>query len=97
MMTMTVLKPFPCDACGLCCRRVSESVETAFLDRSDGVCRHFDEQTHLCTIYDERPLVCRVEEYYQANLSSVVTWYAFIDLNVKICNELQSLASQDSE
>ncbi|MGI2024410.1 YkgJ family cysteine cluster protein [Shewanella glacialipiscicola] len=97
MMSLTVPKPFPCNACGLCCRRVNESVETDFLDRSDGVCRHFDEQTHLCTIYDERPLVCRVEDYYQANLSSSVSWTVFVDLNVDICNELQRLAKLNSE
>lgn len=84
-------KPFPCNACGLCCRRVGQSSETAFLDRSDGVCRHFDEKTHLCTIYQDRPLVCRVEDYYQVNLSSVVSWAVFVDLNVEICNELQRL------
>tara|TARA_R110002167_G_scaffold188380_1_gene389967 strand:- start:25640 stop:25867 length:228 start_codon:yes stop_codon:yes gene_type:complete len=75
---------------------VNESVETAFLDRSDGVCRHLDEQTHLCTIYEERPLVCRVEDYYQTNLSSVVSWSVFVDLNVEICNELQRLAKLES-
>ncbi|WP_350636462.1 YkgJ family cysteine cluster protein, partial [Pseudoalteromonas sp. GW168-MNA-CIBAN-0100] len=70
-------------------RRVNESVETTFLDRSDGVCRYFDEQTHLCTIYNKRPLVCRVEDYYETRLSSVISWDAFVDLNVEICNELQ--------
>lgn len=97
MISLTVPKPFPCDACGLCCRRVNESVETAFLDRSDGVCRHFDELTHLCTIYDDRPLVCRVEDYYQAYLSSAVSWDAFVDINVGICNELQRLSKLNSE
>lgn len=90
-------KPFPCNACGLCCLRVNSSVETAFLDRGDGVCRHLDEQQHLCTIYDKRPLVCRVEDYYLENLSSVVSWESFVELNVQICNELQRLAKYESE
>jgi len=72
-------------------------VETAFLDRGDGVCRHLDEQQHLCTIYDERPLVCRVEDYYLKNLSSVVSWEAFVELNVQICDELQRLAKFESQ
>ncbi|MCG3746033.1 YkgJ family cysteine cluster protein [Vibrio cincinnatiensis] len=96
-MLSNQLKPFPCSSCGLCCRRVNQSMETAFLDRSDGVCRYFDEQTHLCTVYEQRPLVCRVEDYYKENLASSITWDAFIDLNVEICNELQRLSRIQNE
>ena len=92
-----MLKPFPCNACGLCCLRVNKSVETAFLDRGDGVCRHLNEQQHLCTIYDKRPLVCRVTDYYQENLSSEISWETFVELNVQICNELQRLAKVEGE
>lgn len=83
------LTPFPCSACGQCCRRVNQSEETAFLDRSDGICRHFDEEAHLCTIYEERPLVCRVEDYYRARLAEVIPWQEFVRINVAICHHLQ--------
>lgn len=49
---------FPCNKCGLCCRRVSGIQE---LNRGDGTCRHLDEKTNLCTIYDQRPDMCRVD------------------------------------
>ncbi|WP_455810544.1 YkgJ family cysteine cluster protein [Pseudomonas graminis] len=82
------LTPFPCNACGKCCRRVGASAETAFLDRGDGICRHFQEDTHLCTIYETRPLVCRVEDYYRARLKDVIAWDEFVRLNVDICEKL---------
>lgn len=80
--------PFPCNSCGKCCRRVNMSDETRFLDRGDGVCKNFDEQTNLCTIYTERPLVCRVEDYYKKHLSEKIEWDEFVRINVKICESL---------
>lgn len=79
---------FPCTACGKCCRQVYKSEETAFLDRGDGICRHFDTATNLCRIYDNRPLVCRVEDYYKTYLSSEYTWEEFIRLNLEWCEKL---------
>lgn len=52
---------FPCKACGECCRHVDGHVS---LDRGDGVCRHFDEQTLLCSVYESRPLACNVDKVY---------------------------------
>lgn len=82
-------EPFPCNACGECCRRVNQSKQTAFLDRGDGTCRYFDETSKLCTIYQERPLVCRVEDYYVVYLSNKITWQEFVQLNIKICRQFQ--------
>ncbi|WP_342322956.1 YkgJ family cysteine cluster protein [Kosakonia sp. BYX6] len=82
------LTPFPCTACGKCCRRVNASPETAFLDRGDGACRHFDDDSHLCRIYEQRPLVCRVEEYYRQNLAAIIPWDEFVRINLAICEKL---------
>lgn len=80
---------FPCNACGECCCRVHQSEQTAFLDRGDGICRYFDEQTKLCTIYETRPLVCRVEDYYVAHLQQVIDWQDFVQINLAICEQWQ--------
>lgn len=82
------LTPFPCTACGKCCRQVHRSEHTTFLDRGDGICRHFNTQTNLCTIYHDRPLVCRVEDYYKVHLSDKISWEDFVKLNLEICNTL---------
>ncbi|MGQ0286760.1 YkgJ family cysteine cluster protein [Pasteurellaceae bacterium 22721_9_1] len=85
---MQKLTQFPCTACGKCCRRVNLSEQTIFLDRGDGVCQYFDENTNLCTIYETRPLVCRVEDYYKNFLSDVYTWEEFVKINISICEKL---------
>lgn len=83
------LNSFPCTACGQCCRRVYLGGLTAYLDRGDGVCYHFDDTSKLCTIYHERPLVCRVEDYYKAYLVDNYTWQEFVEMNVQVCWILQ--------
>ena len=78
--------PFPCNGCGKCCRKVANSPQTMWLDRGDSVCRHFDEIQNSCTIYENRPLICRVEDYYEKYLSDKIPWNKFVEINVKICN-----------
>lgn len=79
---------FPCTACGKCCRHVNLSNETAFLDRGDAICKFFNEDTNLCTIYNNRPLVCRVEDYYNKYLSDSYRWDEFVKINLIICEGL---------
>lgn len=83
-------KPFPCTSCGKCCQSIKNSSQTRHLDRGDGTCRHFVDETLLCSIYETRPLECRVEEYYQKHLSQTISWDDFIEVNVSICRKLQS-------
>lgn len=80
---------FPCNSCGGCCRKVANSKETAWLDRGDSVCKHFDEETNLCLIYESRPLVCQIENYYDEHLSEKFSWTEFIQINLNICEKLQ--------
>lgn len=82
------MTPFPCSACGKCCRRVNLSEQTASLDRGDGICRHLDTQTNLCTIYHERPLIYQVEAYYKKYLSEQISWQDFAQINMEICQKL---------
>ena len=87
-MTTQTLTPFPCTACGKCCRLVGNNAQTSFLDRGDGVCRYLNEQTKLCTIYETRPLVCRVEDYYRRYLADQISWDKFVRINLEICEKL---------
>ncbi|MGP1606343.1 MAG: YkgJ family cysteine cluster protein [Moraxella sp.] len=95
---MTVLKklnfdnlptPFPCTACGQCCRRVGDSSLTAYLSRGDGVCQYLDEDTNLCQIYENRPLICQVENYYKTHLKDKLSWEQFVAVNVELCQKMQ--------
>jgi Fe-S-cluster containining protein len=76
---------YPCTSCGACCRA---SPPPAF-KRADGVCRHYDDATRLCGIYDTRPLVCRVregyEQVYQPHFGLRAYWMAVAD----VCEALE--------
>lgn len=87
-MNTKEIYPFPCKACGKCCRKVSLSPHTRFLDRGDGICQNLNTQTNLCKIYPNRPLVCRVNDYYLEYLSDKYSWDDFVKMNKNICDKL---------
>lgn len=86
------MKVFPCTSCGECCKNVHLSEHTAYLDRGDGICHHFDEASKRCSIYEHRPLICRVEDYYHQFLTEAYTWDEFVKINLDICHTLQAEA-----
>lgn len=80
---------YPCSQCGLFCRHVDRSHETAWLDRGDGVCRHFDMSSNLCLEYEHRPQACRIDEMYQFFLPTM-SQAAYYAANAAVCNSLQA-------
>jgi Fe-S-cluster containining protein len=84
---------FLCTRCGACCRSVSLSSLTAWLDRGNGICRHLDDETALCSIYENRPDVCRVDLQYKINYQRVISWQKFCELNQQCCAMLQKSAN----
>lgn len=81
---------FICLKCGECCRAVKDSEITKHLDRGDGICAHFCDNSNICTIYDSRPLICRVCEGYDVFFSKNMTRQEFYEINYKICEYLRS-------
>lgn len=80
---------FKCDQCGLCCRSVGSSSAYQDLDRGDGVCRYFQDDTNLCNIYYKRPLRCNIDEYYNTYLQDKMTKEEFFHMNYQECNKLK--------
>ena len=62
----------------------------AFLDRGDGVCRYFVAESNLCSIYEERPLLCRVDESYDAIFAGQMTREEYEQLNYDACKAIKS-------
>lgn len=85
------MNTFPCTQCGACCRHVNLSELTAYLNRGDGICHHYDSDTHLCKIYENRPEICRVEDYYHTHLKEQYTWDKFVELNLIACKQLNEM------
>jgi hypothetical protein len=59
------------------------------LHDGDGVCRYFDSKSRLCGCYEDRPLVCRVDDMYFRYFSEVMPLEKYYRLNADVCLELQ--------
>ncbi len=84
---------FHCDQCGLCCKRVGITDQYKHLDRGDGVCLHFDTGTNLCSIYKDRPVICRVDASFELFFQDQMTIEEFYEINYKSCEMLKGLES----
>lgn len=81
---------FVCDKCGLCCRKVSENAIYAELDRGDGICKFFDEMSKLCTIYEDRPLLCNVSKSYELIFQGIISREEYEERNQESCRKLKA-------
>ncbi len=78
---------FQCDMCGECCRNLGRSSLYRALHDGDGVCRYLTG--NMCSIYKDRPLLCRVEECYDAFFKDILSYEEYMKLNYKYCKELK--------
>ena len=85
------MTPFPCTHCGLCCQYVYLSEETRFLDRGDGTCRHYEDESRGCSIYAERPDICHVDRQYTQRYAQLYTWDEYVAANLAVCSALEKL------
>lgn len=79
---------FQCDCCGLCCQHLSNLTGYEDLDDGTGVCRYYNEETKLCTIYDMRPLKCNVQKAYLL-YQQFMTYEEYLQLNQEGCKRLK--------
>ena len=77
---------FECDKCGECCRHLHLSDIYADLDRGDGVCKYL--VGNLCSIYDTRPLKCRIDDSYEIYKDSM-SRVEYYQLNYEVCKFLK--------
>ena len=85
---------FPCTTCGACCKHISNIAELKDFDLGNGICKELDLKSNKCKIYENRPLICRIDEMYKA-FSKVWSKKEFYSYNAKACNELQRLENID--
>ena len=80
---------FQCDCCGLCCKHLAESDLYRELDRGDGVCMFFNEETNLCDIYEDRPVLCNVDRMYELYIKDMFTREEYYALNYDACKKFK--------
>lgn len=81
---------FLCDKCGLCCMTVGTSPIYKELDRGDGICIYFDDNLKLCNIYDNRPIVCNIDEIYSSFFSDKMSKEDYYKINYESCELLKN-------
>lgn len=79
---------FECDKCGACCRNLDKSEIYAELDRGDGICMFL--LGNLCSIYERRPFICRVDECYEKYFKEIMTIEEYYSKNKEVCNILKN-------
>lgn len=80
---------FKCDRCGECCRNLDKSPLYDELHDGDGICRYL--RKNVCTIYEKRPLICRVDDCYDIYFNDKMGYEEYLRLNYKICKELKKI------
>lgn len=88
---------FYCDKCGLCCMHINESSFDNDMDRGDGVCRFFDDKTHLCKIYSERPIFCNVDKFYEEYFKDKYSIEEYYSVNYESCKKLKERYGVESD
>lgn len=83
-------KQFPCVACGLCCRNLDETIY-ADLRLPDGTCMYYDADRKLCSVYDARPLKCRIDDYYAFYLENEMDIEHYYEMNIEACKNMMLL------
>lgn len=81
---------FRCDRCGYCCQSLAGVELYKDLDRGDGTCLYFDEVTKLCSVYEDRPLLCRVDESYEVWFFESMSREEYEQINYAACQELKA-------
>lgn len=80
---------FQCNQCGLCCKNLTLSQVYAELDRGDGTCKYLKD--NLCSIYNDRPLLCRIDESYEVFFRDSFSREEYYRINYEMCNKLKNL------
>lgn len=80
---------FQCDCCGCCCRNLDKSELYKGLHHGDGVCIYLKD--NCCSIYETRPLICRVDACYDAYFYQFMTRKEYYLSNERVCRELKKL------
>lgn len=80
---------FECERCGCCCRNLDKNETYVHLDRGDGVCMYLSGND--CSIYENRPLLCRVDECYDVMFRQMIDKEEYYRLNKQACERLKKL------
>lgn len=80
---------YKCQKCGKCCRSIGGIEAYSLFDRGDGVCKNLDEETNMCKIYTNRPLICNIDKMYDYFFLKSISRSEYYELNYQACRKFQ--------
>ncbi|TDQ32142.1 YkgJ family cysteine cluster protein [Aureibacillus halotolerans] len=83
---------FPCTSCGACCLSI-DGIEFLEEYNQNGKCTNLEN--NQCSIYESRPLLCKIDESYDKIFSSYMSKEEFYRQNAVACNKLQEKLNID--
>lgn len=86
---------FKCDYCGLCCMNLRMSPLYSDLDRGDGICKYFNLNTKMCSIYRDRPEKCNVDKTYELYYKDKISKEQYYQLNYEVCGQLKKMEKKN--
>ena len=63
------------------------------LDRGDGICKYL--KGNLCSIYKNRPMICRIDEGYEAIFRNYISKDEYYKQNYRVCEILKNRKSNN--
>lgn len=82
-----------CRRCGCCCWTLTQNPQLFdYMIDDHGGCKYLDRETRLCRVYERRPLMCRVDDLYDALYSSVCTRAEYYAQQAASCLLIRTLA-----
>ena len=79
---------FQCNKCGVCCRNLHKSEIYRKFHDGNGICRYL--KGNECSIYENRPLICRVDECYEIFYKDKMSYDEYLQLTYKCCEILKN-------
>lgn len=81
--------------CGECCRNLDKSPLYQDLHNGDGICKFLEN--NKCLIYEKRPLICRVDDGYEAFFKEEMSYEEYLQYNYKCCEILKNKKKNKEE
>lgn len=82
---------FNCDGCGYCCENLHLNKLMQDMHAGDGICYFFNKKNRQCKIYEHRPLVCRVDDYFRLKMAKNMSKADYYQANTNYCDMMKKI------
>lgn len=85
---------FQCDGCGYCCENLHLNDIMQDMHDGNGICYFFNASSRQCNIYKHRPLVCRVDDFFNLILMKKMSQKDYYQANKHFCDQIKNIKKE---